>query len=63
MIRKMRSFSLIAIFLLLLTGCSIETSDNGKLDGRWQLIGSKLFRWQQQNSKNERATNLLGYTI
>lgn len=38
MIRKMRNFSLIAIFLLLLTGCSIETSNNGKLDGRWQLM-------------------------
>ena len=38
MIRKMRYFSLITIFLLLLTGCSIETSDNGKLDGRWQLM-------------------------
>ena len=34
----MRNFSLITIFLLLLTGCSIETSDNGKLDGRWQLM-------------------------
>ena len=34
----MRYFSLITIFLLLLTGCSIETSDNGKLDGRWQLM-------------------------
>ena len=34
----MRYFSLITIFLLLLTSCSIETSDNGKLDGRWQLM-------------------------
>ena len=39
----MRNFSLITIFLLLLTGCSIETSDNGVLDGRWQLMEINYF--------------------
>ncbi len=61
MIRKMRSFSLIAIFLLLLTGCSIETSDNGKLDGRWQLM--ELSYLDGSNKKVETKEQLIFWDI
>ncbi len=61
MIRKMRSFSLIAIFLLLLTGCSIETSNNGKLDGRWQLM--ELSYLDGSNKKVETKEQLIFWDI
>lgn len=57
----MRSFSLIAIFLLLLTGCSIETSDNGKLDGRWQLM--ELSYLDGSNKKVETKEQLIFWDI
>lgn len=51
--RKMRNFSLITIFLLLLTGCSIETSDNGVLDGRWQLMEINYFDGSNRTVKTK----------
>ncbi|WP_315509100.1 lipocalin-like domain-containing protein [Alloprevotella tannerae] len=57
----MRSFSLIAIFLLLLTGCSIETSNNGKLDGRWQLM--ELSYLDGSNKKVETKEQLIFWDI
>ena len=61
MIRKMRNFSLITIFLLLLTSCSIETSDNGKLDGRWQLM--ELSYLDGSNKKVETKEQLIFWDI
>ena len=61
MIRKMRNFSLIATFLLLLTGCSIETSNNGKLDGRWQLM--ELSYLDGSNKKVETKEQLIFWDI
>lgn len=58
--RKMRNFSLI-IFLLLLTGCSIETSDNGVLDGRWQLMEINYF--DGSNRKVETKEQLIFWDI
>lgn len=49
----MRNFSLITIFLLLLTGCSIETSDNGVLDGRWQLMEINYFDGSNRTVKTK----------
>lgn len=57
----MRNFSLITIFLLLLTGCSIETSDNGKLDGRWQLMEINYF--DGSNRKVETKEQLIFWDI
>lgn len=59
--RKMRNFSLITIFLLLLTGCSIETSDNGVLDGRWQLMEINYF--DGSNRKVETKEQLIFWDI
>ena len=59
--RKMRNFSLITIFLLLLTGCSIETSDNGVLDGRWQLMEINYF--DGSNRKVETKEQLISWDI
>ncbi|MBF0950512.1 MAG: lipocalin-like domain-containing protein [Alloprevotella tannerae] len=56
----MRNFSLI-IFLLLLTGCSIETSDNGVLDGRWQLMEINYF--DGSNRKVETKEQLIFWDI
>lgn len=57
----MRNFSLITIFLLLLTGCSIETSDNGVLDGRWQLMEINYF--DGSNRKVETKEQLIFWDI
>ena len=59
--RKMRNYSLITIFLLLLTGCSIETSDNGVLDGRWQLMEINYF--DGSNRKVETKEQLIFWDI
>ena len=59
--RKMRNFSLITIFLLLLTGCSIERSDNGVLDGRWQLMEINYF--DGSNRKVETKEQLIFWDI
>ena len=59
--RKMRNISLITIFLLLLTGCSIETSDNGVLDGRWQLMEINYF--DGSNRKVETKEQLIFWDI
>lgn len=57
----MRNFSLITIFILLLTGCSIETSDNGVLDGRWQLMEINYF--DGSNRKVETKEQLIFWDI
>ncbi|WP_298950595.1 lipocalin-like domain-containing protein [uncultured Alloprevotella sp.] len=57
----MRNYSLITIFLLLLTGCSIETSDNGVLDGRWQLMEINYF--DGSNRKVETKEQLIFWDI
>ena len=59
--RKMRNYSLITIFLMLLTGCSIETSDNGVLDGRWQLMEINYF--DGSNRKVETKEQLIFWDI
>ena len=57
----MRNYSLITIFLLLLTGCSIETSDNGVVDGRWQLMEISYF--DGSNRKVETKEQLIFWDI
>ena len=57
----MRNYSLITIFLLLLTGCSIETSDNGVVDGRWQLMEINYF--DGSNRKVETKEQLIFWDI
>ena len=46
---------------MLLTGCSIETSDNGVLDGRWQLMEINYF--DGSNRKVETKEQLIFWDI
>ena len=35
---KLQLVSLLVVSLMTMTGCELETSDNGKLDGYWHLV-------------------------